>query len=201
MKIKRNIYNSDRPARAASPSDATAVAASSDETLETNPDTINLPPTAGDENSFDQLLSDLLNGGDSLLQKHLTKELYTASVDIKTETFESTLLDCIKAYSRNNVGLAAIGLFATDADCYNKFSGLFSPIIEEYHGACGDTVQAACDWGDATQLGFLDPDGVTIEWIKIVSRRSIDGHLFTPRMNEHDLVEMLETVPLAVYGT
>lgn len=135
-----------------------------------------------------------MNGGDSLLQKHLTKELYTASVDIKTEIFESTLLDCIKAYSRNNVGVAAIGLFATDADCYNKFSDLFYPVIEEYHGASGDTVQASCDWGDATQLGFLDPNGVTIEWIKIVSRRSIEGHLFSPRMNEHNLGEMLEKV-------
>lgn len=193
------MYCSDRPARAASPSEGTAVAAITAETPVSNPDTIDLPPTAGDENSFDQLLSDLLNSGDSLLQKHLTKELYTSSVDIKTETFESTLLDCIKAYSRNNVGLAAIGLFATDADCYSKFSGLFNPIIEEYHGACGDTAQAACDWGDPTQLGFLDPNGVTIEWIKIVSRRSIDGHLFTPRMNEHNLVEMLEMVPVFVW--
>lgn len=148
----------------------------------------------GDENSFDQLLSDLLSGGGSLLQKHLSKELYTSLADIKTDTFESTLLDCIKCYSRNNIGLDAIGLFATDSDCYDKFEELFYPIIQEYHGVSSEVVQPDCEWGDATQLGFIDPNGSNIEWIQISCGRSIEQHLFPPRMNEFNFEEVLKKV-------
>lgn len=148
-----------------------------------------------DENSFDQLVADLFNGGESLLQKHLTKDLYSQLLDIKTDSFESTLLDCIRYYSRNIVGRADIGLFATDSECYDKFGTLFEPIINEYHGIDGEAIdQPLCDWGDATLFGFLDPNANNIKWIKIVCRRSIDGELYTPRMNETQLNGVLEKV-------
>lgn len=149
-----------------------------------------------DENSFDQLVADLFNGGESLLQKHLTKDLYSQLLDIKTDSFESTLLDCIRYYSRNNVGRADIGLFATDSECYDRLDTLFAPIIEEFHGVDALVGQPACEWGDATQLGFLDPNADNIQWIRIACRRSINDELYTPRMNETQLNAVLEKVIL-----
>lgn len=166
-----------------------------DDTVENDTNgNLNLKVSVADENSFDQLVADLFNGGESLLQKHLTKELYSSLLDVKTETFESTLLDCIRYYSRNKVGLADIGLFATDSDCYDQFGELFGPIVDEYHAVDANIAQPECEWGDATQLGFLDPNAYNIQWIKIVCRRSIDGELYTPRMNEFKLIEILDKV-------
>lgn len=135
-----------------------------------------------------------MSGGGSLLQKHITKELYVLLADVKTDTFESTLLDCIKCYSRSNIGLDTIGLFATDGDCYDKFGEIFCPIIQAYHGVSSEVVQPDCEWGDATQLGFIDPNGSIIEWIQISCNRSIEQHLYPPRMNEFNFEEVLRKV-------
>lgn len=152
-----------------------------------------------DEHSFDQMVAELFNdSAESLLLKHLSKELYSSLLDVKTEPFESTLLDCIRCYTRNKVGRPDIGLFATDSDCYNKFVGLFGSIVDELYAVDATVVQPQCEWGDATQLGFLDPSACNIQWIKVVCRRSIDGELFTPRTSELQLNGILDKVKAVV---
>lgn len=154
-------------------------------------ETIAIPDNqTSDENSFDHLLSDLLRGGESLLQKHLTKDAYTSLVELKTNIFESTLLDCIKCYSRCDVGLTHIGIFATDSECYDKFSAIFHPVICDLNGIAELERHPDSEWGDSTTFGFLDPNASAIEWMKLSSRRSLEGHLYPPRMNEVNFEEV-----------
>lgn len=78
-----------------------------------------------------------LAGGNSLLKKYLTEEVYNEYKNVTT-TLWTTLMDVIKS------GLAhptsKIGIYAWDAESYTTFSKLFTPIIEEFHAVDGDAV-------------------------------------------------------------
>jgi len=67
----------------------------------------------------------------SMLCKYLTKELFDELKDKQTAS-GFTLADAIGS-GVDNID-SGIGVYAGDKESYEMFSGLFDPIIEEYHG-------------------------------------------------------------------
>lgn len=54
---------------------------------------------------------------------------------------------------------SGVGIYAPDAEAYTVFSGIFDPIIEDYHKGFKSTDKhPAKDWGDVSTLGDLDPE-------------------------------------------
>lgn len=93
----------------------------------------------------------------SLLKKHLTREIFDATKNLKT-SFGSTLLDCIQSGVENLD--SGFGIYAPDAEAYSLFKAIFDPMIEEYHGGFAkDAKHPARDFGDVSTFGDVDPTG------------------------------------------
>jgi len=94
-----------------------------------------------------------LKDSNSLLAKHLTKEVFEQLKDKKTSN-AYTLNDVIKSGVKNLD--SGIGAYAGDEESYTVFAPLFDGIIKEYHHFKKDDVQKSNL--NATDLNILNPD-------------------------------------------
>lgn len=74
------------------------------------------------------------DGCASLLKKHLTPGVWDALKKMKTES-GYTLFDLIRSGVEQPT--SSIGVYAGDAETYDLFSPLLTPIIGDYHGSTG----------------------------------------------------------------
>ncbi|CAJ0936374.1 unnamed protein product, partial [Mesorhabditis belari] len=125
----------------------------------------------------------------SLLKKHLTKNVIDELKTKKTK-LGATLYDCIRSGVYNLD--AGVGVYAPDAEAYKVFSGLFDPIIEEYHGFKPNEKQPPVDLGEGKIREFppLDPKGKYIKSTRIRCGRSLAGYPFNPCLKEDDYLAM-----------
>lgn len=137
------------------------------------------------EESFAKLQSENSN---SLLKKHLTKEVFEKLKDVQTP-MGSTLMDCIQSGLQNLD--SNIGVYAPDADAYTVFSDLFDPIIEEYHmGFKKSDKHPPSDWGNPSSLGNVDPSGKYVISTRVRCGRALSGYPFSPCLTEAQYKEM-----------
>uniref|UniRef100_A0A914HHK5 arginine kinase n=1 Tax=Globodera rostochiensis TaxID=31243 RepID=A0A914HHK5_GLORO len=141
---------------------------------------------------------------ESLLKKHLTKEVVDACKDKRTK-LGSTLLDVIQSGVANLD--SEVGVYAPDAEAYTLFKPLFDPILDDCHPAVylhnkinnslRDGFDASCkqpatDFGDNKmhQLTDLDPEGefIVSTWISCV--RSLKEFPFSPFMTKENYIEV-----------
>jgi len=135
----------------------------------------------------------------SLLKKHLSSEIYGKTKDLVTESFNSSLLDCIQSGAANLD--SGVGIYAPDAEAYSVFSALFDPIIEEYHaGFKQDQKHPDCDFGDVNSFQNLDPEGTYVVSTRVRGGRSLEGYPFNPCLTEAQYKEMEAKVTGAFEG-
>lgn len=147
---------------------------------------------------LEKLVSGLQNSSEchSLLKKYLTKEIVD-DLKIHCTALGSTLLDCIRSGVENLD--SNVGIYAADPECYDKFKSIFNPIIEDYHvGFHLAGPQPASNWGDATSLAKLDPDGKYIVSTRIRCGRSLDGRAFHPHLDEEQYISIMNVVKAAL---
>ncbi|XP_050084331.1 arginine kinase-like [Anopheles aquasalis] len=138
-----------------------------------------------------------LQAADSLLKKHLTRELLDELKGQKTTVYRSTLLDCIQ--SGLTVLDSRIGLYAADPEAYKLFAGLFDPIIAELHGEFGaDSAQPELNWGTVEELENPDPEGQYVRSTRVRCARSLEGYPFHPRMQEDQYEKICDRVRTAL---
>lgn len=129
----------------------------------------------------------------SLLRKFLTEEILDNLIELKTETFSSTLLDCTQAGLL--VHSSCVGLFAADPECYDVFAPLFEPIIHDCHRGLKDNfVHPESDWGIVSSLSHSDEIRLYIEKCMISCSRSLEFQPFFPKMNKKQYIYVMETV-------
>jgi len=134
---------------------------------------------------------------ESLLKKHLTKEVLDQLKDKKTESFGSTLRDVIQSGVENLD--SGIGIYAPDAESYTVFAPLFDPVIEEYHGGFGPAAtHPPLTFGDPATFGDLDAEGKYVVSTRIRCGRSFEGYPFNPNMQEEQYKEIEEKVSAAL---
>lgn len=153
-----------------------------------------LDPDAELERCYGQMLSS--TQCNSLLKKYLTKQLVD-ELKIKITSLKSKLMDCIRSGLENPE--SGIGIYASDPECYEVFSKIFKPIIEDYHyGFVCTNPHPDLDWGALDVFPDLDPDGKYIISTRIRCGRSIDGYPFHQRLTESQYIEIMEQVQAAV---
>ncbi|XP_029722592.2 arginine kinase 1-like [Aedes albopictus] len=134
----------------------------------------------------------------SLLKKHLTQEVFDELKEKKT-ALKSTLLDCIQSGLENHD--SGVGIYASDAECYELFAPLFNPIIDEYHGInLAEAPHPASDWGDASTFENLDPENEFIISTRVRCGRSIEGFPFNPRLKMAMYEEIMDRIKTVLTG-
>ncbi|XP_059086405.1 arginine kinase-like isoform X1 [Tigriopus californicus] len=129
----------------------------------------------------------------SLLKKHLTKEILDELKILKTRTFGSTLKDVIQSGIENID--SGVGVYAPDPEAYGVFANLFDPIIEDYHGGFSKSQKhPPSHFGNPEDFGDLDPDREFIVSTRIRCGRSIEGFPFNPNMKKEDYENMEKLV-------
>lgn len=140
----------------------------------------------------------------SLLVAHLTVAILESLKDTKTQS-GMTILDCIKSglqYSDSYVGI-----YAADADAYEKFADIFNLIISDYHKH--DPASALLDnqkdnWDDATSspAAFEDLNaefgGDYIKSTRITCARSIKDFPLNPSMTEDQYLNVMNAAKTAL---
>lgn len=129
----------------------------------------------------------------SLLKKFLSRDIFDQLKEVRTETFKSTLLDCIQSGLENHD--SGCGIYAPDADAYTDFAVLFDPIIEDYHMEFDATSeQPQFDWGHPSEILNIDPDNKYIVSTRVRCGRSLEGYPFNPKMTEEQYEEIMTKV-------
>ncbi|XP_033742328.1 arginine kinase-like [Pecten maximus] len=124
----------------------------------------------------------------SFLKRNMTELIFRELKD-KLTYFNGTLLDCIQGGCINLD--SGCGIYASDPEAYDVFSGIFHPIIKDYHKV--DTVSHPNpDFGDINNLGFgdLDPTKRYITSTRVRVGRSQAGFPFHPTAKLKDRVEL-----------
>ncbi|XP_065082344.1 arginine kinase-like [Ochlerotatus camptorhynchus] len=135
---------------------------------------------------------------ESSLKRHLTKEVFDELKDKKT-ALKSTLLDCIQSGLENHD--SGVGIYASDAECYDLFAPLFNPIIDEYHGInSAEVFHPESDWGDSGNFENLDPENEFIVSTRVRCGRSIAGFPFNPCLKMAQYEEIMERVKTVLEG-
>ncbi len=114
----------------------------------------------------------------SLVKHYLTREIYE-SLRHKSTDNGFTLDKAIQSGIVNPD--SAIGIYAGDAQSYQTFKPIFTPIIEAYHGISQSTKHVS-DIRPVT-LTDPDPDGKYILSTRIRVARNISGFCFTSHIN------------------
>ncbi|XP_069129332.1 arginine kinase-like isoform X2 [Argopecten irradians] len=124
----------------------------------------------------------------SFLKRNMTELIFKELKDKRT-FFNGTLLDCIKGGCVNLD--SGCGIYASDPEAYDVFSGIFFPVIKDYHKV-GTVSHPNPDFGDIDNLGFgdLDPSGRYISSTRVRVGRSQAGFPFHPTAKLHDRVEL-----------
>ncbi|XP_055903221.1 arginine kinase [Eupeodes corollae] len=138
---------------------------------------------------------------DSLLRKHLTKEICDELKKLFTPApVEANLLDCVKSGLEHHS--SSVGIYAADAASYDVYRSLFDPIIVDYHGqsenAGEERLQKDSNWGDIDEIENLDPDHKYIVSTRIRIARNLVDHPYFPKITEDQYVEIEQKVIEAV---
>lgn len=133
----------------------------------------------------------------SLLKKHLTREIFDKTKNLKT-SLGSTLLDCIQSGVENLD--SGFGIYAPDAEAYALFAPIFDPMIEEYHAFPSASKHPPRDFGDVSTLGDIDPTGEYVVSTRVRCGRSLDGYPFNPCLTEAQYKEMEQKVSTTLSG-
>ena len=141
----------------------------------------------------------------------LTEKYLTENVRRDLEGVQSRcgfqLADVIRS-GRENPD-SNIGAYAGDADCYSKFSALFDPIIEEYHGFPSDGVHIG-NLGplDPLKTPRLEPEKAGILSTRIRVARNVEGVAFPPAIAasarlelEQRIIKILKNLKCEFTGT
>lgn len=118
----------------------------------------------------------------TLLKKYLTDDL----LERLKLLGEPSIIDCITR-AKN-----ASGVVALDADCYNRFSDLFEPIIKDIHCVAELNNCPDSDWGDASTFESFEKD--TVLSIEMNCFRSLANIPFIPGITAAHLEYVLSTV-------
>lgn len=84
-----------------------------------------------------------------------------------------------------------------DANCYDKFTDLFEPIIKDIHCVDEFNKYPDFDWGDTSVFEILNNE--IIVSIEINCYRSMANIPFIPGINEQDLEFILTKVSVIIY--
>jgi len=130
----------------------------------------------------------------SMLKKHLTKDIFEALKD-KTTKQGCDLKSCIKS-GIDNLD-SGIGVYASDGDAYTVFAPLLNPIIADYH-----KLESLDDFKHPTQNfkfddalpADLDPENEFIISTRVRVARNIDGYPLRGGMSEDQTVELEQKV-------
>ncbi|OXU26042.1 hypothetical protein TSAR_000450 [Trichomalopsis sarcophagae] len=129
---------------------------------------------------------------DSLLKKYLTREVFDKLKTRKTR-YGSSLLDVIQSGLKNPD--SGIGAYAADPEAYTTFAALFDPIIEDYHEGFKPTdVHPPSNWGDASKLPSLDPEGKYVISTRVRCARSLENYPFNPTMSREQYLEIQDKI-------
>jgi len=111
-----------------------------------------------------------------------------------------TIEDCVRSGVANPD--SSIGVYAGDQECYEKFSALFDPVIQSYHGFPKDGKHKRnLNTNDLGNLPDLDPKHESILSTRIRVARNLKDFAFTPAASkearkeiEKRVVEALSTL-------
>ncbi|CAH1109037.1 unnamed protein product [Psylliodes chrysocephalus] len=132
----------------------------------------------------------------SLTKKYLTQELFEKLKEKKTK-YNMTLLDCIATVLDNHD--SSVGLYAPCPDSYDVFGDLFDIVIEDYHiGFPKSAVHPPMDWGEASDLQNIDPNGKYVISTRVRTARSLKDYPFNPGLSEEQYKEIETKVTCAL---
>jgi len=135
----------------------------------------------------------------SLLKKHLTKEVFDKTKNLKTPSFGSSLLDVIQSGVANLD--SGVGIYAPDAEAYTTFSALFDPVIDTYHkGFSAKDKHPPCNFGDLNSIINVDPSGEYVLSTRVRGARSVRGLPFNPCMSKAQYQELEDNISCALTG-
>jgi creatine kinase/arginine kinase len=117
----------------------------------------------------------------SLLSKYLTREVFEALKDKKTQN-GFTLEQAIHSGVVNLD--SGIGVYAGDQDSYGVFAPLFDPIIEEYHGFGKEDAHKSNLNPDDLHAPNPDPEGSYIVSTRIRVGRNVDNMPLGPGISK-----------------
>ncbi|KFB41408.1 AGAP002033-PA-like protein [Anopheles sinensis] len=161
---------------------------------------LNVRRTASEENllledGFEKLARD--ESCTALLKKYLTREVLDELKSLKTQSYKSTLLDCIQSGLQNCD--SNVGVYAADPEAYLVFAALMDPLIEEYHGGFGkEAKQPELSWGEPEELENPDPEGLYVVSTRVRCARSLENFPFHPRMQEQQYEDICARVKAAL---
>jgi len=141
----------------------------------------------------------------SMLCKHLTKEVFEALKDKKTNN-GFTLQDAINSGVENID--SGIGVYAGDEESYTTFAPLFDPIIQDYHGFSTEDKHQSNLNPDDLNAPNPDPEGKFIVSTRIRVGRNVDNMPLGPAITreqrnkvEKDVSEALQAMSGNLAGT
>merc|ERR1712142_424834 len=123
---------------------------------------------------------------DSLVAKHVTKEVWDQLSGHVTKTSKFTLakaIACAVEFDNQHCGI-----YAGDGDSYKDFAAVFDPIIQEYHGISADAVHTS-DM-DVTKLQGNIYSDAPVHSVRIHVGRSIEGFGLSPGITREQRVAM-----------
>lgn len=142
-------------------------------------------------NGFEQLQQN--NECNSLLKNYLTVAVIEELAEVKTNTFNSTLLDCVQyGFVEQCI---PIGFIAADAECYDVFAVVFDPMIRQYHRVNDiDFNHPSVEWGEASALINPDPEMAFVQKCQVNCYRSLREYPFFLKMEENHYTDAMELI-------
>ncbi len=141
-----------------------------------------------------------------LVEKFLTEDVRRSLCGVQARC-GFTLNDVIRSGLENPD--SNIGAYAGDADCYTKFSALFNPVIQDYHGFPSDGIHRE-DFSPlySASIPELDPNNERLLSTRIRVARNVEGVAFPPAISataqlelEQRIVSVLENLKGEFAGT
>ena len=128
----------------------------------------------------------------SLLKKYLTPQIYDQLKSVKTSRGIS-VWECINSGVVNLD--SGCGVYAGDEECYNLFSPLFDPVIEDYHKPYKVSMQHKPNMNpDDIKCPNPDPSGEYIRSTRIRVARNLKGYGLAPTLGKEERVELEKKV-------
>jgi len=131
----------------------------------------------------------------SLLEKHLTPELYEKLKGLKTSN-GVTIDDVIRSGKENPD--SGVGVYAGDAEAYEVFAEFFDKIIADYHGFAADATHTR-DFDPAKLvMPDLDPEGKFIVSTRVRVGRNLKDYPLAPAITREQRNEVAQKVVAAL---
>ena len=137
-----------------------------------------------------------ITGGQSLMAKYLTKEVFEKLKDKKTST-GFTIARAVNSGVLNKEK-SLIGCHAGDADSYVTFAEFFDPLIEDYHRGYKPTDKHVTDMTPANLKGNIsDPAKIISTRIRVA--RNIAGFHLAPGQDSKEEKLQIEQLMIKVF--